>query len=89
MADLGPAIAVAMTRFQEWRELRGEAEHLEQKLQDRRLIEEAKGRLMEARGLPETEAYRLLQKESQNRNQPMVEIARSIILSDSLLRDPS
>ncbi len=89
MADLGPAIAVAMTRFSEWKELRGEAEQLEHRLEDRKLIEQAKGVLMEARGLPEAEAYRVLQKESQNRNQPMVEIARSVVLSNSLLRDQS
>ncbi len=87
MADLGPAIAVAMTRFNEWKEFRGEAEELEHKLEDRKLIEQAKGVIMEARGLPEAEAYRVLQKESQNRNQPMVEIARSIVMSASLLRD--
>lgn len=87
MADLGPAIAVAMTRFNEWQAFRGEAAALEHKLEDRKLIEQAKGMIMEARGLPEAEAYRVLQKESQNRNQPMVEIARSIVLSASLLRD--
>ncbi len=87
MADLGPAIAVAMTRFHEWRAFRGEAEQLEQKLEDRKLIEQAKGLLMDARGLNEGDAYKLLQKESQNRNQPMVEIARSILMSASLLRD--
>ncbi len=87
MADLGPAIAVAMTRFNEWKEFRGEAEELEHKLEDRKLIEQAKGVIMEARGLPEAEAYRVLQKESQNSNQPMVEIARSIVMSASLLRD--
>ncbi len=42
---------------------------------------------MEARGLSEGDAYKLLQKESQNRNQPMVEIARSIVMAESLLRD--
>ncbi len=89
MADLGPAIAVAMTRFNEWQALRGEAAQLEHKLEDRKLIEKAKGVIMEARGLPEAEAYHVLQKESQNRNQPMVEIARSIVLSASLLRDQS
>lgn len=87
MADLGPAIAVAMTRFNEWRDVRGEVHELEQKLEDRKLIERAKGLLMDARGLAEADAYRLLQKESQNRNQPMVEIARSILMTDSLLRD--
>ncbi len=87
MADLGPAIAVAMTRFKEWQAFRGEAEELEHKLEDRKLIEKAKGVIMEARGLPEAEAYRVLQRESQNRNQPMVEIARSVLMSASLLRD--
>ena len=87
MADLGPAIAVAMTRFHEWQAFRGEAEQLEQKLEDRKLIEQAKGLVMGARGLAEADAYKLLQKESQNRNQPMVEIARSILMAESLLRD--
>jgi response regulator NasT len=87
MADLGPAIAVAMTRFHEWQAFRGEAEQLEHKLEDRKIIEQAKGLLMSARGLPEADAYKLLQKESQNRNQPMVEIARSILMAESLLRD--
>lgn len=85
MADLAPAIAVAMSRFHEWQELRGAAVQLEQKLEDRKLIEKAKGVLMEARGVPEAEAYRILQKESQNGNQPMVEIARSILMTDMLL----
>ncbi len=87
MADLGPAIAVAMHRFQEWKDFRGEAAELEQKIADRKLVEQAKGLLMEARGLSEGDAYKLLQKESQNRNQPMVEIARSILMADSLLRE--
>ncbi len=87
MADLGPAIAVAMTRFHEWQEYRGEAAELEQKIADRKLVEQAQGLLMEARGLSEADAYKLLQKESQNRNQPMVEIARSILMADSLLRE--
>ncbi len=87
MADLGPAIAVAMHRFQEWKEFRGEAAELEQKIADRKLVEQAKGLLMEARGLSEGDAYKMLQKESQNRNAPMVEIARSILMADSLLRE--
>lgn len=89
MQDLGPAITVALNRFQEWRHFQGEARELEQKLEDRKLVEKAKGILMEARGLSEADAYKLLQKESQNRNQPMAEIARSVLMADSLLRDHS
>ncbi|MBX6366184.1 MAG: response regulator [Gemmatimonadetes bacterium] len=87
MQDLGPAITVALNRFQEWQAFQDEAHALEQKLEDRKLVEKAKGVLMAARGLSEADAYRVLQKESQNRNQPMVEIARSVIMTDSLLRD--
>lgn len=86
--DLGPAIAVAARRFEEWQQLTDEAASLEQRIAERKLIERAKGVLMEARGLTEREAYRVLQKESQNRNQPMVEIARTILAADPVLREP-
>ena len=85
--DLGPAISVACSRFEEWKRFKGEAEALGQKLEDRKLIERAKAVIMEMRGLSESGAYRLLQKESQNRNQPMAEIARTILMAEPLLRD--
>jgi two-component system, response regulator PdtaR len=87
LEDLGPAISVAVTRFAEWHRLRREAGVLERKLEDRRLIEQAKGILMTVRGLPEAEAYRLLQKESQNTNRPMAEVARNVITAHELLED--
>ncbi|MBI4408768.1 MAG: response regulator [Gemmatimonadetes bacterium] len=87
LEDLGPAISVARKRFDEWRQFRGEAAALEQKLEDRKVIERAKGILMEARGLSENDAYRTLQRESQNRHQSMVEIARTILMAEDLLRD--
>lgn len=86
--DLGPAIAVARARFAEWQQFRSDAESLEHKLEDRAVVERAKALLMETRKLTEPEAYRLLQKESQNRNQPMAEIARTILLAQSVLREP-
>lgn len=87
--DLAPAIAVAYSRFQEWKTFQGEAELLGQKLEERKLVEQAKAVIMEVRGLSEGAAYRLLQKESQNRNQPMAEIARTVLLAEALLRDAS
>ncbi|HEX7050620.1 MAG TPA: response regulator [Longimicrobiales bacterium] len=89
LEDLMPAIAVARTRFDEWKRFRCEAQALERRLEDRKLVERAKAAIMEARGLPEHRAYRLLQKESQNRNQPMVEVARTILMAEALLRDPT
>jgi two-component system, response regulator PdtaR len=84
--DLAPAIGVAVQRFADWQRLDREVSELERKLADRKLVERAKGVLMDARGLSEREAYRLLQKESQNRNQPMAEVARTILMADPVLR---
>ncbi|MFO7259920.1 MAG: response regulator [bacterium] len=84
--DLAPAIAVARARFEEWLEARRQRDQLEIKLEERKLIERAKGLLMETRGLTEREAYRFLQKTSQDKNTPMVELARKILLAAPLLQ---
>lgn len=89
LEDLAPAIGVARSRFREWRQFREEAERLRQKIEDRQLVERAKAVLMEAQGLSEHGAYRLLQQESQRRSLPMVEIARTILMADAVLRDPA
>ncbi|HLU25675.1 MAG TPA: response regulator [Longimicrobiales bacterium] len=84
--DLGPAIAVARARFEEWMEARRQRDQLEIKLEERKIIERAKGLLMDTRGLSEREAYRFLQKTSQDKNTPMVELARKILLAAPLLQ---
>lgn len=89
LEDLAPAIGVARSRFQEWRQFHDDAERLRRKLEDRELLERAKRVIMEAQGLTEYGAYRLLQQESQRRSQPMVEIARTILTAESILRDPA
>ncbi len=84
--DLAPAIAVARARFDEWLDARRQKEMLELKLEERKIIERAKGLLMESRGLSEREAYRFLQKTSQDKNTPMVDLARKILLAAPLLQ---
>jgi len=84
--DLAPAIAVAMARFRDWEQARADRQKLEDKLEERKLIERAKGLLMETRGFSEREAYRFLQKTSQDKNTPMVELARKILLAAPLLQ---
>lgn len=84
--DLAPAIAVAQARFREWKDARNQKERLENKLEERKLIERAKGIMMETRGLSEREAYRFLQKTSQDRNTPMIDLARKILLAAPLLQ---
>lgn len=84
--DLGPAIAVARARFHEWQDARRQRDQLESKLEERKLIERAKGLLMDTRGFSEREAYRFLQKTSQDKNTPMVDLARKILLAAPLLQ---
>ena len=84
--DIAPAVAVARARFQEWNEARSHAHDLESRLEERKLIERAKGLLMETRGLSEREAYRFLQKTSQDKNTPMVDLAKKILLAAPLLQ---
>jgi AmiR/NasT family two-component response regulator len=84
--DLAPAIAVARARFDEWLDARRQRDMLELKLEERKIIERAKGLLMDTRGLSEREAYRFLQKTSQDKNTPMVELARKILLAAPLLQ---
>ena len=84
--DLAPAIAVARARFKEWMGARQERDDLEVKLEERKIIERAKGLLMDTRKLSEREAYRFLQKTSQDKNTPMVDLARKILLAAPLLQ---
>ena len=84
--DLAPAIAVARARFEDWIEAKRQRDQLEVKLEERKLIERAKGLLMDTRNLSEREAYRFLQKTSQDKNTPMVELARKILLAAPLLQ---
>ncbi|HUF70377.1 MAG TPA: response regulator [Longimicrobiales bacterium] len=83
--DLAPAIAVATARFSEWLQARRDRDTLENRLQERKIVERAKGLLMETRGISEREAYRFLQKTSQDKNTPMVDLARKILLAAPLL----
>jgi len=80
--DLEPAIAIAMSRFQEFRAMHQEAANLRQALEDRKLIERAKGLLMKRAGLDEPEAFRRLQKLARDKNQRLVEIAQVIVTAE-------
>jgi response regulator NasT len=73
----------------EWLDARRQRDMLELKLEERKIIERAKGLLMESRGLSERDAYRFLQKTSQDKNTPMVDLAKKILLAAPLLQRES
>jgi response regulator NasT len=81
-ADLGPVIALAMRRFEQFEELRKEAADLRQALQDRKVIERAKGILMKRIKLDEQDAFRRLQKLASEKNLKLIEVARTIVTAD-------
>ena len=87
-ADLEPAIAIVMRRFEQFQALRAQANDLRQALDDRKLVERAKGILMRHTGLGEEEAFRRLQKLASDKNQKLVEIARTVLTADEALRPP-
>lgn len=87
-ADLETAIAIAMRRFDQFQTLRQEASDLRQALDDRKVIERAKGILMRRTGLDENEAFRRLQKVSSEHNKKLVDVARSILLTEDLMGRP-
>jgi response regulator NasT len=81
-ADLEPAIAIAMRRFEQFQALRTEAANLKQALEDRKVIERAKGILMKKAGLDEHDAFRRLQKLASDKNKKLIEIAQTILTAD-------
>ena len=81
-ADLEPVIALAMRRFEQFQALRQEAADLRQALEDRKIIERAKGILMKKASLDEQEAFRRLQKLASDKNRKLVEIARMILTAE-------
>lgn len=85
--QLNPAITLAMARFEEFEALRKEAEDSRQALEDRKLIERAKGILMKRAGLGEADAFRRLQKHASSKRVRLVEIARSVIAAEETILD--
>jgi two-component system, response regulator PdtaR len=84
--DLQPAIAIAMDRFREFQALRHEADDLKQALEDRKLIERAKGILMKRTGLEEPDAFRRLQKIATSKSMKLVDVARTIVTAEEAMQ---
>src|SRR3954464_380500 len=79
---LDSTIRLAAKRAKELSSARKDAEVSKQALENRKIIERAKGILMRRTGSSEQEAYRILQRTSQDRSVPMVEIAKAVLASE-------
>ena len=80
-ADLSPAIEVALARFAEFEVMNSEMNDLQNALETRKLVDRAKGILMDTKGMTESEAFRTVQKMSMNNRRPMKEVAEAIIMA--------
>jgi response regulator NasT len=77
--QLGSALLVAWARFEELRELTQENASLRQTLQNRKIIERAKGALMKRYRWSEAEAFRRLQRGAMNRRTTMIQLAQAVL----------
>lgn len=82
--DLPPAIEVAVARFAQFKQLRSEIVDLQERIETRKLLDRAKGVLMDRYGLSEADAYRKIQQSSMNARKTMKEVAEAILLAETV-----
>ena len=80
-----PILDMAISRFNAFSRLSRELEEARGEIENRRVIDRAKGILMKSRRLSEDEAYALLRKTAMNQNRKIAEIAQSLITAAGLL----
>lgn len=78
-AEVAPTLDLAIARFAETRRLR-------ETLEGRKIIERAKGALIARGGLTEDEAFRRLRRTAMDSRRSMVDVARAVLVSESVVR---
>ena len=78
-------VDVAIARFREYQALKDELTKVKNSLEDRKVIDRAKGILMKHKSCTEDEAYQLLRKSAMQTNQKIADVARNLIASIELL----
>lgn len=79
-------INIAVARFQEQQRLKNDLEKTKSKLEERKLVDRAKGILIKTRGYTEDEAYHTLRKLAMDRNIAIGEMAKNVIAMAELLK---
>jgi len=80
-------IDVAVARFQAHQALRAQLEEARSALSERKLVERAKGLLMQTRKMSEEEAYRALRRLAMDQGKRLVDVAEAVISMEKLLRN--
>jgi response regulator NasT len=84
--DLKMAIAVARNRFQQFQAVSKEASDLRQALEDRKMIERAKGIVMRRLRVEEEEAFRRLRKFASDHNRRLIEVAQNVVSAEQIFQ---
>jgi len=85
ISDLVPAIEIAISRHLQMRALDDQLQNLTEKLETRKLVDRAKGILMQALNLSEPESFSWIQKAAMDRRITMKEVAQAVISPDAAL----
>jgi two-component system, response regulator PdtaR len=83
-AELMPLIEVTLARWSEQASRRKELAQLKDRIETRKLVERAKGALMDQQGLSEADAFRKIQQLAMNSRKTMREVAQAILLTQQL-----
>jgi response regulator NasT len=83
-----PVLQVAIARFEQDRAVRGQLELAQSQLGERKVIDRAKGILMDEIGLSEEQAFAHLRKLAMDRSQRLAQVAERIVCARDLLRPP-
>ena len=83
--DLAPALEVAVRRFRQIQSQAGEIENLKEAIDTRKLLDRAKGILMDRHHMSEEEAFKRIHFQARNQNKKMRDIAQSIITAADLI----
>lgn len=78
-ADLLPAIEVALARFKDIKELHDQATSLEKQLETRKVVDRAKGLLMDEHRLSEQDAFNFIQKTAMRERRTMIQVATDVL----------
>jgi len=84
--DLQAAINLAMLRFGHFQALREEAASLRQALEDRKVVERAKGIVMRRLHLDEPEAFRRMRKFASDNNRKLPDVAQAVLAADEVFQ---
>jgi len=82
---VNPIVQVAVARFEDYQTVKGERDEAQAKLAERKLVDRAKGILMQKRGVSEDEAYHMLRRLAMEKNLKMGELAERLIGMADLL----